>query len=92
MNFRQREIFGSDYINFIKNTFNFRIFRSIVMMRGVDVGDGGDEPDVDDGGDGGDRGALDDDLQGSIILLLPPLRGGGKEIKNQKSGKRIKNL
>ena len=28
--------------------------------------------------------------QGSIILLLPPR--GEKEIKNQKSGKRIKNL
>jgi hypothetical protein len=24
--------------------------------------------------------------------LAPPLRGGGKEIKNQKSGKRIQNL
>ena len=64
MNFRQREIFGSDYINFIKNTFNFRIFRSIVMLRGVDVGDGGDEPDVDDGGDGGDRGDVNVDDKG----------------------------
>ena len=31
-------------------------------------------------------------LQGSIILLLPPPQGGGKEIKNQKSGERIQNL